>query len=82
MAKDKVWQDETVQVLKEFYQNRETELQARIAALEEAGRPFAHPDLCKRLPGNGSADDAIIFVRNNAVITLADCRKLAALLGE
>lgn len=47
-------------------------------AMREALEPFAHPDLCKRLPNNGNDDNAVIFARNNAVITLADCRRAAA----
>jgi hypothetical protein len=59
-------------------------LQVRITELETAARPFAHPDLCKRLPNNGSSsdNDAIIFVRNNAKITLADCRRIADVLNK
>jgi hypothetical protein len=73
-------------VINEFDQrdNEIKQLQARITELETAARPFSHPDLCKRLPNNGSSSDsdAIIFVRNNAKITLADCRRIAAVLNK
>ena len=48
--------------------------------LARAAKPFAHPDLCKRLPNNGTDENAPIFVRNNAVITLANCKRIAELL--
>jgi hypothetical protein len=59
----------------------ETAAQAsHIAALKDALKPFAHSDLCKRLPYNGTDENAPIFIRNNAVITLADCKKAAMVL--
>jgi hypothetical protein len=50
-------------------------------ALEQAARPFAHPDLMRVLVGNVNGDDSVIFVRGEATITLGDVRKLAALLA-
>jgi len=48
----------------------------------EAAKVFAHDDLCKKLGGNVSGDSSIIFQRDNAIITLGDCRKIRAALNK
>lgn len=48
--------------------------------LREALKPFAHPDLCKALAGNGTGDTSPIFERDKATILLGDCRRARALL--
>ena len=53
---------------------------ARIAELEAALEPFAHPDLCAKRSGNANGDASPIFGRDKAVITLGDCRRARALL--
>jgi hypothetical protein len=74
MTKYKVWQDDTVQVLNEFYQKRETELQARITALEEAVQEVLKGrDLGKLAPDNFDA---------HFIINIGAMRKLAALLEK
>lgn len=55
-------------------------LTAERDALKEALKPFAHPDLSKAFANNTQGDDSIIFQRDNAFITLGDCRRAAALL--
>ena len=49
-------------------------LHARVAELEAALRPFAHPDLRLRLGGNSprDGDSAIVFQRNKAILMLRD----------
>ena len=74
--------EKTVQELKKGFQDEIDALCDRITALETAGRPFAHPDLCKRMASNTRGDDSIIFQRDRATITLGDCKRIAALLGE
>lgn len=72
------------------FDNREEELQelsayfaaltARVTELEAGLKPFAHDDLCEKLSGNFDGDKSIIFQRNDAVITLSDCRNARRLL--
>lgn len=52
-------------------------LQATVDKLRVIIKPFAHPDLCKSLQGNANGDDSIIFQRDNATITLGNCRDAA-----
>lgn len=60
------------------------EARAELAALREAAealKPFSHPDLCKTLSGNVQGDASQIFGRDDAVITLGDCRRAAVALA-
>lgn len=53
--------------------------EARIKELEEALRPFAHPDLGEILGGNVQGNESIVFQKNKAFLKIGDFRKAAAL---
>ncbi len=78
----------TVKTLKEdlgrymMANNTYADTLAKYRKVVEAGKPFAHDDLCKQLGGNCEGDASPIFQRNHATITLGDCRKLRATLKE
>ena len=58
-------------------------LQARVAELEGALRPFSQPDLCLRLGGNSPREgsSAVVFQRNKAILRLADFDAAKQALG-
>lgn len=47
-------------------------LRAQLAEAVEALKPFAHPDLSEILAGNTVGEKSIVYVRNNATLTVKD----------
>lgn len=57
-------------------------LEARVAELEAALKPFSHKDLCEALGGNLEGGESIVFQRNHAILKLKHFRLAAALLNK
>jgi len=58
------------------------DMQHRIKELEEALRPFAHPDLCKILAGNVLGEDSPVFGREKAILLIKDFIRAKEALEE
>jgi hypothetical protein len=58
------------------------ERDARIAELEKALKPFAHPDLSEVLSGNCKGDDSPVFQRDKAMLLIGHFRKARKALGK
>ena len=63
-------------------QQNEDYLKCKIERLKEVLKPFTHPDLSKKFQGNAEGNKSIIFQRNDAKITLGDCRKACEVYNE
>ena len=69
--------------LAEILERENDDLRAHLQRVEAAAKPFIHPDLYKTFSNNHEGDKSIIFVRDDAVITIGDCKRLlAALKGD
>jgi hypothetical protein len=76
---DKLFQfnREVLSIIRDWTKDRQ-----RIADLEDALRPFAHPDLCKMLSGNVKGDASIVFQRDNAFLRIGDFARAQKLLAN
>jgi len=57
-------------------------LRAQLAEAVEALKPFAHPDLSEILAGNTVGEESIVYVRNNATLTVKDFRRAAEIINR
>ena len=51
------------------------ELETKIVKLQNALRPFTHPDLHKIFGGNCEGSKSVVFQRNNAVLRIGDFKR-------
>lgn len=57
-------------------------LEQEIERLRDMLKPFAHPDLCKFLPGNTHDDKSVVFQRDHAILRIGDFRQARNALKE
>jgi len=70
----------TVWEIKEALRTTVTKIDDTLQESFKVLAPFCHPDFCQTLPSNGSmGDDAPLFVRNGAMMTIGDCRAASRL---
>ena len=69
-------------VLCQDYEQKLSALRAQLAEAVEALKPFAHPDLSEILAGNTVGEESIVYVRNNATLTVKDFRRAAEIINR
>lgn len=68
-------QIEALTELREALVAKSEEYNTRLITVFNSLSPFAHPDLCVELPSNGGmGGGAPLYARNNAMVTIGDCR--------
>ena len=69
-------------VLCQDYEQKLSTLRAQLAEAVEALKPFAHPDLSEILAGNTVGEKSIVYVRNNATLTVKDFHRAAEIVEK